>query len=333
MLAIVTSHTVHVAVLPTRFDTPTTGPLRLKTFQLGPTAHVLEQASIASVLWHPLGCLGSCLVTVTTDACVRLWELDRNSRHSFDEPALALDLKKLANATSSGEDMRASVYGVSKGFSPDSVEMEVAAACFGGTGSSDEHGWAPMTLWVAMTEGDVYALCPLLPKKWQPAHSTIPSLSTAVVSKVSNTAAGDLSESEQRTLVQQQKWLSDIDDQEPDLRPLPEGFDTVEVYDRPSHPPAIPKLQGPFRLSPEPDFDEITDIFAIAPRVEDDLLFEDDEPDFDDPSDSSGLSVGVICLLTKTGKTHICLDLHGVEATWLPSRKVSSCAVAFQRLY
>lgn len=305
-----------------RFDAPNTGPIRLKTFQLGPTAHVLEQAPIASVLWHPLGCLGSCLVTVTADACVRLWELERNSRHSFDEPALAIDLKKLANASSAGEDFRASVYGISKGFSPDSVEMEVAAACFGGIGSSDEHGWAPMTLWLAMTEGDVYALCPLLPRKWQPAHSTIPSLSTAVMSKAAHTVDDDLSERERKTLVQQQKWLSDIDDQEPDVRNLPEGFETVEVYDRPAHPPAIPKLQGPFHLSPEPDFDEITDIFAIAPRVDDVLLVEDDEEDFDGLSNRSGLSVGVICLLTQSGNTHICLDLEGVEAKWLPLKRV-----------
>ena len=319
-LAIVTSHTVHVAVLPSSFDGPNTGAVRVRTFQLGPTAHVLEQAPVASVLWHPLGSLGSCLVTVTTDACVRLWELNRESRHSFDEPSLALDLKKLANATSSGEDLRASVYGTSKGFSPDSVEMEVAAACFGGIGSSDEHGWSAMTLWVAMTEGDVYALCPLLPSKWQPALSTIPSLSTAVVSKAAFIEDdSSVSEQDRRTVTQQQKWLSDIDDQEPALLPLPEGFEEVEVYNRPSNPPAIPKLQGPFHLSPEPDFCEITDLLVIGPRVDDDSLLDDEQSEVS--SDRTGLSIGIICLLTQQGQVHICLDLGGVEAKWLPTRR------------
>lgn len=321
-LAIVTSHTVHVAILPTRFDNASEGQVRLKTFHLGPTAHVLEQAPLASVLWHPFGALGSCLVTVATDACVRLWELNRENRHSFDEPALALDLKKLANASSYGEDMRASVYGTSKGFSPDMVEMEVAAACFGGIGSQDELGWAPMTLWVAMTEGDIYALCPLLPSKWQPAFTTIPSLSTSVVSKASILDRDpDTFEEERRQAIQQQKWLADIDAQEPLLELLPGGLETVEVYHRPAHPPAIPKLQGPFHLSPEPDLGDISDVIAIAPRIDDEELDEEEEDEYGEPSSRSGLSIGLVCLLTKSATVHICLDLNGVEAKWLPSRR------------
>ncbi|KAG8625168.1 hypothetical protein KVT40_006919 [Elsinoe batatas] len=321
-LAIVTSHTAHIAVLPTRFETE--GPIRLKTFQLGPTAHVLEQAPLASVIWHPFGALGSCLVTVATDACVRLWELNTENRHSFDEPALALDLKKLANASSYGEDMRASVYGTSKGFSPDLVEMEVAAACFGGIGSPDEFGWAPATLWIAMTEGDIYALCPLLPSKWQPAASTIPSLSTKVVSTASFLDRDpDASEEERRQAVQQQKWLADIDAQEPLLELLPGGLETVEVYQRPSHPPAIPKLQGPFHLSPDPEIDDISDIMVIAPRVDDELLDEEDEDEYGESSSKSGLSIGLVCLLAKSATVHICLDINGVEAKWLPSRRTA----------
>ncbi|GAB7341665.1 hypothetical protein MBLNU457_g0013t1 [Dothideomycetes sp. NU457] len=321
-LAICTSHTIHVAILPSRFDGPNTGPVRLRTFQLGPTAHVLDQAALASAIWHPFGSLGSCLVTVTTDACVRLWELNRESRYSFDEPALALDLKKLANATSAGEDLRASVYGTSKGFSPDSVEMEVASACFGGIGSADEHGWSPMTLWVAMREGDVYALCPLLPSKWQPAASTIPSLSTSVVSKAAileNDSSA--SEADRRTANEQQKWLADIDSQESAMHSIPNSFETVEVYHRPNNPPAIPKLQGPFRFSPEPEFEEITDIYTMAPRVDDETLLEEDEDAFGELTSRPGVSVGVICLATQSGNVHVCLDLNGVEAQWLPPKR------------
>ena len=283
---------------------------------------MLEQAPIASLLWHPFGALGSCLVTVTSDACIRLWELKQASRHSFDEPALALDLKKLANATSSGEDFRASVYGTSKGFSPDSVEMEVAAACFGGVGSSDEHGWAPMTLWIAMKEGDVYALCPLLPSKWQPAASTIPSLSTSVVSKAAILDSDESStEQERRTVTQQQKWLSDIDSQDSFFTSVPDTIDPVEIYDRPLHPASIPKLQGPFRLSPDPDFEEITDIIVMAAKVEQDTLLDEDEEESEDSHERAGLSVGIVCLLTQSGNVHVCLDMNGVEAQWLPTKR------------
>lgn len=323
-MAILTSHTVHVAILPdvSHLSPPQdTTPLRLKTFQLGPTAHVLEQAPVVSALWHPLGA-SDCLVTVTTDACVRLWELDRNSRHSFDEPALAVDLRKLANAQTSGDDLRASKYGTSKGFSPDSVEMEVASACFGGLGRSDEHGWAPMTLWIAMTEGDVYALCPLMPTKWRPTPTTLPSLTTSVVSRASIIESdSSVSEDEKRITEQQQKWLADIDNQDPIYL---DEFATNEVYKRPSSPPAIPKLQGPMRLTPEPDFGQVTDILVVAAKVDDEALMLDEDEIAE--SESEGLSVNVVCLATDAGNVHVCLDLDGVEAQWLPSKKVRTSA-------
>ncbi|KAI5209620.1 hypothetical protein E4T39_00703 [Aureobasidium subglaciale] len=322
-LAILTSHTVHIAILPdsSHLSVHDVSPLRIKTFQLGPTAHVLEQAPVVSALWHPLGHLGSCLVTLTKDACLRLWELNRDSRASFDQPELALDLKKLANATSSDQDFAASNYGASKAFSPDSVEMEVAAACFGARAMSDEHGWASMTMWIAMTEGDVYALCPLLPSKWEPTPTTIPSLSTAVVAKAEAMSQSDPTPEERRIVDQQQRWLTDIDNQDPLIVSHADTLADFEVYTRPSNPPAIPKLQGPFYLNPDSDLDQITDIFVVAPRLDDDALMQ--QEDRDDFLGHDGLSVGIVCLATASAKVHICLDLDGVEAQWLPSRRAA----------
>lgn len=323
-MAILTDHTVHVAVLPdsSHLSSQDEGPLRIKTFQLGPTAHVLEQPPVVSALWHPLGHMGACLVTVTVDACVRLWELNRDDRHSFNEPALALDLKKLGNAASADQDFRASKYGTTKAFTPDSVEMEVAAACFGGAGTAEEHGWSSMTLWLAMVEGDVYALCPLLPTKWEPTPTTIPSLSTSVVSKAAMAAHDpSVSEEERRITDQQQAWLADIDSQDPITTLHPHTLRDFDVYFRPTNPPAIPKLQGPFRLGPEPDYSDVTDIFVVAPRVDDDAMMQaEDDADF---FDREGLSVGIICLANKAGDVHISLALDAVEAQWLPSKRVS----------
>ena len=294
-------------------------PLRLKSFQLGPTAHVLEQAPLVGAIWHPLAPSGDCLVTITHDACVRLWELDSENRSSFDEPALAVDLKKLANATSTQTDFSASKYGTNKGFSPDDIEMQVAAACFGGQGRDDEHGWASMTLWVAMTEGDVYALCPFLPSRWSAPATLLPSLSTSVMEK--SRALGrdsEASQSERRIVDQQCKWLAEVDAQEPILYPGLGDFDTVEGYSRPEPLSSVPKLQGPFYISPEPDFGEITDIHVIAPKIDDEALYDDENED-EDPAE--GLSVGVVCLATSTNEVHVCLDVDGVEAEWLPSKR------------
>ncbi|KAK3680356.1 hypothetical protein LTR37_021298 [Vermiconidia calcicola] len=325
-IAILTSHTCHVCILPSssHLRTQESSPLRLKSFQLGPTAHVLEQAPLVCAIWHPLAPSGDCLVSVTHDACIRLWELDSENRSSFDEPTLAVDLKKLANATSTQADFSASKYGTNKGFSPDDVEMQVAAACFGGQGREDEHGWASMTLWVAMTEGDVYALCPFLPSRWQAPATLLPSLSTSVIDK-SRALGRDLeaSATERRMVDQQCKWLAEVDAQEPMLYPGQTEFDTVEVYSRPSGLSAVPKLQGPFQLSPEPDFSEITNIHVIAPKIDDEALYDEDNED----ADTEGLSVGIICLATSTNEVHVCLDVNGVEAEWLPSKRSRAYAL------
>lgn len=330
LLAILTTHTVHISLLPdpAHLGQLDTGPIKLKTDVLGPTTHQNSQSRIVSALWHPLGVSGSCLVTVTADAVVRVWELNFENRWSFESPTLAVDLTKLADGVSADDNFTPSKPSMGKGFSPDSIEMEVAAACFGGCGLDEEHGWASMTLWVAMKEGGVYALCPLLPTKWQPPPTLLPSLSTSVVSR-SAALQDDVSVSAEnrRTCRQQFEWFSEVDNQDPIIMPGASAFDVpAEIYDRPLHPGPIPKLQGPFEIEPNEIGDdlELTDIHVIAAKtdIEELMLDEDEESELDDLG-QDGLSVAVVCLLTQTGRVHICLDLNGVEGMWLPNKKVS----------
>ena len=328
-LAILTTHTVHIAVLPesSHLTAPDTAPMKLKTYTLGPTTHVTSQSGVASALWHPLGVNGSCLVTVTEDAVVRVWELSTGDRWSFDRPTLAIDLKKLADGTSVDQDFGASVSGANKGFSPDSFEMEVASACFSSRGSG---GWYPMTLWIAMREGDVYALCPLLPEKWSPPPTLVPSLSVSIVAKVAAMEDDPEIPAKSKLLAQQQlAWMSDIDIQEPVHVEAAIGEPSAEVYTRPSKPGRIPKLQGPFDfdLAPEESEDELdgllSDIYVIGAKIDgEELMFgEEDELEMEDGDSGAGLSVGVVCLLTSSGRLSICLDLDGIEAQWLPKLK------------
>jgi nucleoporin NUP82 len=273
-----------------------------------------------------LGINGTCLVTVTEDAVVRVWELATADRWSFDRPTLAIDLKKLADGTSVDQDFGASVSGTSKGFSPDSFEMEVASACFASRGSG---GWSPMTLWIAMREGDIYALCPLLPEKWSPPPTLIPSLSVSIVAKVAAIEDDPEISTKSKLLAQQQlAWMSDVDVQEPTHIEGAIGEPSAEVYSRPNKPGRVPKLQGPFdfELSPDESNDELdsllTDIYVIGGKIDGDelMLGEDDELEMDDV-DQEGLSIGVVCLLTSSGRLSICLDLDGIEAQWLPKSK------------
>ncbi|KAH7348580.1 hypothetical protein BKA65DRAFT_500872 [Rhexocercosporidium sp. MPI-PUGE-AT-0058] len=329
-MAILTTHTVHIALLPepAQLTAADTGPMKLKSYTLGPTTHVTSQAGIASALWHPLGVNGTCLVTVTVDAVVRVWELSTADRWSFDRPTLAIDLKKLADGTSVDQNFAASV-GANKSFSPDSVEMDVASACFAGRGSG---GWSPMTLWIAMREGDVYALCPLLPEKWSPPPTLVPSLSVSIVAKLAAMEDDPSISTKAKALAQQQlAWMTEIDNQDPIHVEGPPGDPPGEIFLRPSKPGRIPKLQGPFDIELAPDEsdeetdDLLSDIYIIGAKVDDEqLMFGEDVDVETEGVDKEGASFGVVCLLTSSGRLSICLDLDGVEAQWLPNTKSKS---------
>ncbi|PKS09999.1 hypothetical protein jhhlp_004623 [Lomentospora prolificans] len=329
LLAILTSHTVHICLIPdpSHLSSEDTEAIRPKIWTLGPTTHVTSRSPIASALWHPLGVNGCCLATISKDSIVRLWELSLSDRWSFDSPTLSIDLKRLADGTSLDQDFAASTSATNTGFSPDSFEMEVAAACFGSRSSG---GWNPFTLWIAMREGDVYALCPLLPSRWAPPPALVASLSVSVVTKV-GAIEDDPAVSEREKLLAQQQlaWMGDVDSQEPQLLEGSPGEPPIEVYTRPAKPGSVPRLQGPFELAAsldnEDDIDsELTDILVIGSKVEaDDLMYgEDTELDLEE-TDREGLSLSLICLLSTGGQVKICLDLEGVEAQWLPPKNKS----------
>lgn len=320
-LAVSTSHTVHVIHLPDSSlieAEEDDSPIKPKTFQLGPTIHVLEESPVATTLWHPLGYYGRCLVTITKAGVVRLWEINRADRSTFSEPSLSIDLPKLANATSDQDDLSASKFGASKGFSPDSVELEIASACFGDFPDQEGvHGWAPMTLWIATVSGDVYALCPLLPSKWQlvespGSHTFLQTLTSSI-----NINYAELSENETsprdelKTSEKQVSWLSDILYEEPFVEERPQG-DSVKVFARPSSAPAVPLLQGPFTIAPEVDDFELSDMIVFSLKT---LSESEDE----EAAAAEGLPTAVVCLLTDTSKVHVCLDLEGIVGRWLPS--------------
>lgn len=284
-----------------------------------------------SALWHPLGVNGSCIVTVTADAVVRVWEVSPEDRWSFDSPTTSIDLKKLADGTNLDQDFSASTTTTNKAFSPDSFEMEVASASFPHRGAG---GWNPMTLWVAMREGDVYALCPLLPQKWSPPPTLIPSLSVSIVTTVGSIEDDpEVSEFEKLLAQQQLEWMGELDAQEPGLVEGAPGDPYLEVYTRPSRPGVVPRLQGPFELASDPDTGDdldtsITDIMVIGKKTEtDDLVMGDEvvgEEDLDiEDRDREGASLPVVCLLSTSGQIRIYLDLEGVQAQWLPPKSKS----------
>lgn len=330
-LAIITDHTVHISVVPdpSHLSATDTSPIRLKTYQLGPTIHVIPESPVVSALWHPLGLhsnLTGCIVTVTADAAIRVWELDRNNHWSFDRPTLAIDLRKLVDGTSSDQDFAPSAFGRSKGYSADAIDMVVASACFAGSGHEGEDAWAPMTLWVAMRAGDLYALCPLLPSKWQVPSTTIPSLSAAIVPKLAAMEEDPEDWEDQLVFCRQQyDWLKEIDEKGPLV--ASSGLETIpgaEIFARPANPGAIPRLQGPFRFEIGDDIDDLDlcDLLVIPAKLDvADLMMDEEDELAVEESTKDRLSATVLCISAASGRIHICLELDGVEGQWLPKAK------------
>ena len=268
-----------------------------------------------NALWHPLGVGGNCLVTITAEAVVRLWELDRSDRLSYDKPSLTFDMKKLAYGKFAEDDFNApNDLRKARGFSLDALDIDVASACFGGRGLDSDSAWSAMTLWVAMKGGDVYALCPILPSKWTPPSTLLPCLMSGVTAKLEIPSA-DSTEDDKMYNDQQYRWLKDLDSQNPLIE---FGQD---VYNRPMLPGAIPKLQGPYYVVPDEVEEElpITDIYVIPAKLDSDQLMVGEEEQVED---LLGLSCSVVCLATRDCNVYVSLDLEGVEARWLPSKKV-----------
>ena len=331
-LAILTKHTIHIAVLPdsSHLREIDRSPLKLKTYQLGPTTHVIPQPPLISALWHPLAASTTntdCLVTITSEAALRVWELDRMNHWSFDKPAFAVDLKKLADGRSYQDDFEPTSFGKSRGFSADSFDMEVASACFGGSGLEEEDGWAAMTLWVSMRNGDLYALCPLLPSKWRASCTTVPALTTSVVSKMSCIEEGALGDEERQNIRQQYEWVQQMDQD----NPFAEPGDNDGTRQRPASPHHIPKLQGPFEVDIGNEAEElnVSDVFVIAPKLDVEEFLSEDEEYFarisEIAQDSSDATI--VCIATMEGNVHVLLDIEGVSGQWLPNSASGTFAV------
>ncbi|KAK5946018.1 hypothetical protein PMZ80_000157 [Knufia obscura] len=317
-LAISTEHTVHVAVLPdsSRLHDSDHSEIKLRTHHVGPTTHVIPEAALAAVLWHPLAASSAstdCLVTVSTEAAVRVWEFDHTDRWSVERPALAIDLRRLADGTSSDQDFEPSGFGKSRGFSADTFDMEAAAACFGGRGAEHEDPWAATSLWITMTNGDVYALCPLLPSRWKPTSMTIPALTTSAVAKKASMSPEDVEPDEKRAAEQRYEWVQELDNETLD------SDDSTLL--RPSILSAIPRLQGPFELPVDETSDdsEISDILVIPANLDEEDLFSG-EDDYEILGSAKSLPFSIICLATTTHQLHVMIELEGVTGQWLPKK-------------
>jgi len=214
----------------------------------------------------------------------------------------------------------------------DSAEREVASFTLG-KGKAD---WGPLTIYTVMKSGDVYAVCPYMPKNAYVANClstlfplivvvfrSIPSsyvhaLECFVAAKQEYLSQNPSSESQSlsTTYSYQHKYISTLLKQLPPGTVFPAASRCVLL-----HPPTtlkIPPLrQGPFLLQPAPltldgsEGGDVSDILYLS-------FDKDDENDDDGETER----LGVVLIVAQDGKVDVCLDVDKVEARW-ENRQVS----------
>lgn len=323
LLAIVTSHTCHVVIIPdsSLLASSDSAPVRAKTFTLGSTTHALDQPPLCTALWHPLGKDGGCLVTVAAGGIVRLWELNLESRWSFEEPALCVDLIDLANAETSDQTI-GSPQAQRRGFTPDAVDFELTSACFGTAYSAGQSAWSPMTLWLTTTEADIYALCPFLPSNFQlPEYALDNFILNTIAGAEASWEDSEGSGFDKKHTTDRRRWAQDLEDQRSQAA-TGKPRSLICTFKRPDSLGPVPKLRGPFEI--EGAFEEgevatFTDIYVIGAGQES----VDDDKDDDDASSAGDeaatatkiMGMDTVCVVTETGRILINLA-QAVEGRW-----------------
>ena len=114
----------------------------VRSYLVGAAHH--QKCAIAQVRFHPLSSSDDCVVILTDDSYIRLYDLSA----SFDTPDLTIDL---LDPTTRQQ--------LSRGGIGDLDALRPVAFTFGLGG----HGWTAFAILVLTSDGDVYAVTPVLP--------------------------------------------------------------------------------------------------------------------------------------------------------------------------
>ncbi|VDB86566.1 unnamed protein product [Peniophora sp. CBMAI 1063] len=295
LLAVAGTRQVVVVVLPRP------GYMRLvptnidcKSIKVGQPYHgVATSSPVAKLQWHPWGDSGSTLLVMTVDGKLREYDISVDT----EEPAQILSFDR----------------GRKKSFNAfDESENEVASFTLG-KGRAD---WGPLTVYVAMRSGDVYAICPYLPQNASVPSSYLHALDCYVNAKQEYLAKYSSKESQALSVLYdyQRKYINALLKQLPAGTTYPISSRTVTL-----HPPSTlkhqPRRQGPFLLQPAPhelsgsNYVDTTDIVYLSFGNES-LRDEDSEKE----------RLGLVLIASQDGRVDVCLDVDKVEARWATSK-------------
>ncbi|KAA1466240.1 hypothetical protein DENSPDRAFT_811047 [Dentipellis sp. KUC8613] len=306
LLAVAGAFQVAVVVLPRPgFTRLVPTAIDCKSIQVGQFIHAsTSSAPIAKVEWHPWGEAGSTLVVMTVDGKLREYDISVDTEEPQQVISFVPEKKsKTFNAV-------------------DASEHEVASFSFG-KGKAD---WGPLTVYALMKSGDIYAVCPYMPKNASIPSSYIHALDCFVAAKKEYLVNSNvpMSDNFSATYDYQHKYVNAL------LKQLPPGS-VFPATSRPVslHPPTTikcsPLRQGPFLLQPSPrtiegsEGGDATDIIYLA---------------FGNTSDDEGETerLGFLLITYQDGKVDVCLDVDKIEARW-DHKQTSKTALPMVAVY
>ncbi|KAI9317468.1 hypothetical protein BX666DRAFT_1937523 [Dichotomocladium elegans] len=221
-----------------------------KTFVIG-KSYLNDGAHVVKALWHPLSETQTHLMVLTTDSFLRMFDVSGN----IDEAEQSFDLSPSQRRTS--ETSRRQSYAISL---DDELDMDEEAVTFALGGKSEkESGWEPFTVYYALRNGHIYALCPVLPYKSAIRREHLETLACMVDAKTNRLLEERKSRDdnlELRALYYllrlQSQWISDLVISSKEDRAVSSIDPTiVTVCSRDSHVPFPVQRQGPFMINGE----------------------------------------------------------------------------------
>ncbi|GJE84496.1 nucleoporin nup82 [Phanerochaete sordida] len=296
-LAVAGAFEIAVVVLPrSGFTRLVPTSVDCKSIRIGQDFHGGRDAPpIAKIDWHPWGDGGTTLMVMTVDGRLREYDIAVDT----EEPQQVLSFVP--------EKTRKSFL------AEDDAERQVASFALG-KGSAD---WGPLSVYAVMRSGDIYAICPYMPKNASVPSSYVHALECFVAAKQefllqAESLSGPSSSGSLASLYENQhKYVTSLLKQLPPGTTYPSKSRTVLM-----HPPTTmrtqPIRQGPFLLQPAPlslegsDGGDATDILYLS--------FGTDSNDNDDDGETERL--GIVLVVYKDGKVDVFLDVEKVEARW-----------------
>lgn len=202
-------------------------------------------------------------------------------------------------------------------------------------GDASSGDWGAFSLYCLMANGDIYSICPYLPKTSRVRRSDLETLSALISAKITylsepiesaSSGAGALGEDEKYELEQryalQAKWCRTLlaQDARAESSSADGEAEDEEEYMMVRFPASwrsVPLRQGPYLLQPSPrELDNSVESRATDLAYTYLSSVTPEETGHGSEDGRSGLGLGVLLIAYNDGKVDVCLDTERTEGAW-----------------